>query len=131
VVAAPAFAAADLLAPLDEALAGHLRAIPYASVAAVALGYDAARAFPGGPPVGFGFLAPRAERLAVLGCLYPSSAFDGVAPPGKTLLRALVGGRRDPEAAALADDALVARVRREVEPPVAARAAPEFTLIIR
>lgn len=130
-VTAPAFAAADLLAPIDAALAALLREIPYADLAAVALGYDAARAFPAGGPEGFGFLAPREEGLATLGCLYPSSAFDGTAPPGKVLLRALVGGRRNPGAAALPDAELTALVRRELEPVVGARAAPEFVRIHR
>jgi oxygen-dependent protoporphyrinogen oxidase len=140
VVAAPAFAAADLLEPHDAPLAALLREIPYADVAAVALGYDAARAFPRGPgaagesrgpPAGFGFLAPAEEGRAILGCLFPSSAFEGQAPPGKVLLRALAGGRRAPELAALPDADLLARVRGEVEPLVHARADPEFTRILR
>jgi oxygen-dependent protoporphyrinogen oxidase len=131
VLAAPAFRAADLVFPLDPPLAALLREVPHADVAAVGLGYDQGRAFPAGPPEGFGFLAPRAEGLRTLGCLYPSSAFEGAAPPGKVLLRALAGGRLDPAAAALPDEDLVALVRREVEPILGVRAPPEIARVYR
>jgi oxygen-dependent protoporphyrinogen oxidase len=131
VLALPAFASARLLEPLDACAAALLSEIPYAALSVVALGYDAGRAFRGRPPAGFGFLAARREGLRTLGCLIPSSAFDGAAPEGKVLLRAFAGGRRDPAAAALDDAALVGLVRREVEPLLGARAAPEFVRIFR
>lgn len=130
VIAAPAFVAARLLGGEDPRLAELLLEIPYASAAVILLGYDAA-VFPGGPPPGFGFLAPACERLLTLGCLFPSTAFEGAAPPGKVLLRAIVGGRRRPDALGLDDEELVARVRREVEPRIGARGAPERVRIFR
>ena len=128
IVTTPAFAAADLLEPLDRALADDLRQIPYASLAAVCLGYDQS-AFPSGPPQGFGFLVPRAEGLRTLGCLFPSAIFEEAAPPGKVLLRVLIGGRLDPDAASLPDDELVALARREVEPVLGVLGAPERTWV--
>jgi len=123
ILASPALATERLVKPLDAPLARLLDGIEHADVAAVSLGYDVA-AFPAGTPQGFGFLAPQEAGLRTLGCLYPSSAFPGAAPPGKVQLRALVGGARDPAAAALPDDDLVALVRREVEPLVGPLARP-------
>lgn len=129
VLAAPAYASAALVRPFDPTLAAPLEAIAYAPVAVVVLGYDAA-AFPAGPPRGFGYLAPPGQGR-VLGALFPTSMFDHMAPDGKVMLRVLVGGALDPDAAALDDDALLRLVRAEVEPIVRARAAPELTRVLR
>jgi oxygen-dependent protoporphyrinogen oxidase len=40
---------------------------------------------------GFGFLAPTRERLPLIGCLFPSSLFEGRAPDGNMLLPVFVG----------------------------------------
>lgn len=129
VLACPAFASARLVRPFDPALADALDAISYAAVTVVVLGYDLA-AFPAGPPRGFGFLVPRGEAR-VLGCLFPTSTFDGMAPEGKVMLRVLVGGALDPEGAALDDDAVVRLARAEVEPIVRARGEPELVRVLR
>ncbi|MGE0707245.1 MAG: protoporphyrinogen oxidase [Planctomycetota bacterium] len=123
-LAIPAHAAAPLLAPLDPELGLLLEGIRSASVAVVGLGYDRA-AFRGAAPEGFGFLAPRGEGLRALGCIYVSSLFPGAAPPGKVLLRVLLGGARDPGAVRLAPDALLARVRAELEPLLGIAREPE------
>lgn len=129
VLACPAHAAGALVRPFDPALATPLEAIPYAPVAVVVLGYPVA-AFPAGPPQGFGFLVPRGEAR-VLGCLFPSSAFDGMAPDGHVMLRVLCGGALDPEGAALDDDALVKLCRAEVEPVVGAKGEPALVRVLR
>ncbi len=59
---------------------------------------------------GFGWLAPSHERTDVLGALWVSSLFPSHAP-GRRLVRVMMGGTRDPEAASLSDAALVARAR--------------------
>jgi oxygen-dependent protoporphyrinogen oxidase len=109
VLACPADEAAALLAPHDPSLAEELRAIRYAPVTAVTLGYRA-DAF-ARPPRGFGFLAAREEGLPILGCLFCA------APPGKVALRALLGG-------IVGDAATIARAA--VEPLLGAAAAPEL-----
>jgi oxygen-dependent protoporphyrinogen oxidase len=129
VLACPAFAAAALARPFDAALADALTAIPYAPVTAVVLGYDR-RAFAAGPPRGFGFLVPPGEAR-VLGCLFPTSTFDGMAPTGKVMLRVLVGGALDPAGAALDDEAVVRLARADVEPILRAQGEPELVRVMR
>lgn len=129
VLACPAFGAAALARPFDPALADALGAIPYAPVTAVVLGYDQS-AFAAGPPRGFGFLVPRGEAR-VLGCLFPTSTFDGMAPTGKVMLRVLVGGALDPAGAALDDEAVVDLARAEVEPILRVEGEPELVRVMR
>ena len=45
---------------------------------------------------GFGFLVPPREPLRMLGCLWSSTTFAHRAPPGRALLRVLLGGPGDP-----------------------------------
>ena len=130
VLAIPAFAAAQLLAPHDEVLARLLGQIPYANVAVVGLGYDRA-AFADAPPEGFGFLAPRSEGRRLLGCIYVSSVLPEAAPEGKVALRVMVGGAHDPGAVELSDEVLLERVRRELEPLLGITAPPEQILVQR
>src|SRR5690606_36381293 len=111
------------------ALAAPLEAISYAPVAVVVLGYDQG-AFPEGPPRGFGYLVPPGQGR-VLGTLFPTSMFDHMAPEGQVMPRTLAGGAPDPAAASLDDDALVRRVREEVEPVVRARGEPELVRVLR
>ena len=111
VIAAPARVAATLLAPLVPA-AANLARIEYAPVAVVAGSYSTEHLK--SPLDGFGFLAPRAERLRVLGTVWNSSLFAGRAPEGQTLLTSFVGGMTDPAAAALPDEALYQTVESEL-----------------
>jgi len=99
-LAAPAWAAAELLRPVDAALAAECAAIEAAPLAVVAIGV--ARSQVSGDVDALGFLVPRAERRALLGVLCESSLFPGRAPAGHVLLRAMVGGGRValPESAA-------------------------------
>jgi oxygen-dependent protoporphyrinogen oxidase len=128
-LASPAPAAAALVAPLDAALAATLAAIPTAPLAVVALGYDAGVL--GGAPRGFGFLAPPGEGLRLLGCLWDSSLFPGRAPAGKVLLRAMIGGARDPEAIRLSDPGLIAAVRGDLRRAMGIAVEPEQVWIFR
>ncbi len=129
VLALPAPRAAPLATGFDAELGSELAAIPSAPLAVVALAYDAAAI--GGAPRGFGFLAPRDEGLRLLGCLWDSSLFPGRAPAGKVLLRAMIGGALDPEAAALDEAELVATVRAELQRAMGITAAPERTWLFR
>ncbi len=111
VVAAPARVAASLLAPLLPA-AAELAGIEYAPVAVVAGSYSTEHL--SRPLDGFGFLAPRAEHLRVLGTVWNSSLFAGRVPEGQTLLTSFVGGMTDPAAAGLPDEALYQTVESEL-----------------
>lgn len=98
--ALPAPRAADLV---DDDLARLLRQIPTAPVAVVALVFGDLPHVPDA----FGFLVPRGQGARILGCLHDSSIFAGRAPSGQRLFRVLVGGRRDPGAVDLDDEALL------------------------
>ncbi|HEY8054840.1 MAG TPA: FAD-dependent oxidoreductase [Terriglobales bacterium] len=81
IVAAPAFRAAEILQPLDPALAAELAAIPYASSLNLNCAFRVAPAV----PAGHGFLAVGAAPL--LACTFAHQKFAGRAPAGAALLR--------------------------------------------
>jgi oxygen-dependent protoporphyrinogen oxidase len=112
VVTTPAYAAAQIVAPLDGELSEALAAIPYSAITVAALGYE--RATLRNPLDGFGFLIPRGERRKILGALWDSSVFPNRAPEGKALLRVMVGGVRAPSLAALPERDLLEVARREL-----------------
>lgn len=122
VLAVPAYAAAEILGPLDADLGESLSGIPYSPISVVALGYEQASV--GNPLDGFGFLIPRGERRKILGALFDSSVFPNRAPDGKVLLRAMVGGVRGPDLAALPHDDLVALARAELRETMGIAAQP-------
>jgi oxygen-dependent protoporphyrinogen oxidase len=122
VVATPAYAAAQILAPLDDALVDALAAIPYSPVTVAALGYEAAMLET--PLDGFGFLIPRGEKRKILGALWDSSVFPNRAPEGKALLRVMVGGVRAPELAELPEAELLAMARAELRDIMGIAAEP-------
>jgi oxygen-dependent protoporphyrinogen oxidase len=129
VLAFPSWSAAEVVAPLDPELSGHLAGIPSASLAVVHLGFDAGRI--GGAPRGFGFLVPRGEGPRILGTIWASSVFPGRAPAGKVLLTTMVGGARDPEAVGLDEAALLEIVRGDLRRTMGIEAEPEFARIFR
>jgi oxygen-dependent protoporphyrinogen oxidase len=129
VVAVPAPKASPLLAPLDAAIGRALASIPFASSATILLGYrrqDVAH-----PLDGYGMLVPRTERLRTTALSFFSTKFPGRAPDGHVLLRAFLGGARDPEVLSLDDDALVGIVRREMASVLGLRGEPTLIRVYR
>lgn len=126
VVATPAYEAARILRPLDDALADALDAIPYSPITVAALGYDAGRL--GNPLDGFGFLIPRGEQRKILGALWDSSVFPNRAPDGKALLRVMVGGVRAPALAALPEAELIGLARKELRDIMGISADPVLAM---
>jgi oxygen-dependent protoporphyrinogen oxidase len=122
VLATPAYSAAAALGSLDPQISDALSAIPYSPISVVALGYEQATL--GNPLDGFGFLIPRLEKRRILGALWDSSVFPNRAPAGKALIRAMVGGVRNPELAALPAGDLVALTRDELASTMGITAAP-------
>ncbi|MGH9344118.1 MAG: protoporphyrinogen oxidase [Terriglobia bacterium] len=112
IVAAPAWAAGALLAPVDTALGKELAAIPYSSSITVNLVYNQTKL--GCLPEGFGLLVPPSEGRAMLACTFAHRKFPGRTPPGKAVLRAFLGGMRNEALLAETDAALIAIVRREL-----------------
>ena len=122
VCAAPAADMAFLLGRGDPRWRTELEGIPVAPVAVVTLRYreeDAPKALRG-----FGFLVPSGERPRVLGVLWESTVFEGRAPAGEVLLRAMLGGARAPEVVNRADDDLVRIVREDLRLTMAIEADP-------
>jgi oxygen-dependent protoporphyrinogen oxidase len=129
VVAAPSWAAARLLGPLDPELGRALDGIEYASSATVTLAYDGADV--GDRLRGFGFVVPAAEGMQLIACTYASRKFPGRAPAGHELVRGFLGGALRPETLALDDAALAATVQRELQALTGIAAAPLFTRVRR
>ncbi len=127
VLTVPAFEAASALAPLDAKLTEALSAIPYSAVSVVALGYD--KGTLENPLDGFGFLIPRGEKRKILGALWDSSVFPNRAPEGKALIRAIVGGVRNPELAALPKEEIVRMTRSEFAETMGVRAEPVLSRV--
>lgn len=90
----PAYAAAALLRSVDTTLAGLCDTIAYASTATVAFGFR--REHVRHPLHGSGFVVPRVERSPLLAATWVTSKWPGRAPDGHVLLRAFLGGGRDP-----------------------------------
>ena len=87
---------AGFIEAMASPAADRLRSVPYAPVAAAALGFQ--RDQIAHPLEAFGFLCPEREKRPILGCLFSSSVFPGLrAPPSHVLLRAFLGGDRHPE----------------------------------
>jgi protoporphyrinogen/coproporphyrinogen III oxidase len=122
VLAVPAFAAAPLVGPNAPSVAASLGALDHASVALVALAY-AEHAVPR-PLDGSGFLVPRVEGRLMTACSWASSKWAHLARPGRVLLRVSAGRAGDERAAALDDEALVARLRVELGAAMGIEAAP-------
>ncbi|MBI1796214.1 MAG: protoporphyrinogen oxidase [Candidatus Eisenbacteria bacterium] len=122
VLAAQAAHAAGLVRVLDRELAEGLGAFPFAGLAVVAMAFPAAavpRALDG-----YGYLVARSEGLDTLGVVWDSSLFAGRAPEGRVLLRAMMGGARRPEVAALEPDDLVRRARADLATVLGVHSAP-------
>jgi oxygen-dependent protoporphyrinogen oxidase len=129
IMAVPAPAAAPLVRPLSPAAGLLLRTVPFASSATVALGFrrdDVAH-----PLDGYGLLVPRTEGLRCSACTFASTKFPDRAPPGHVLLRAFLGGARDPEVLRLDDAALGALVRRELTAVLGLRGEPVLERVYR
>jgi oxygen-dependent protoporphyrinogen oxidase len=129
VLAAPATRAAPLLAHAAPELSTALAAFPYAGLAVVALAFrvaDLPQALDG-----YGYLVARSEGLDTLGVVWDSSLFDGRSPEGLVLVRAMLGGARRPEVAALDEDELVRRARREFARVMGGDPAPVRTWVWR
>jgi oxygen-dependent protoporphyrinogen oxidase len=104
VLACPGYVSSRLL-DWDAELGRDLAHLEYASCATVNLLYPASAL--GRKLDGFGFFVGRVERLPILACSYVNRKFPGRAPEGHVLLRAFLGGARDPHVMELDDDGLV------------------------
>ena len=129
VLAAPAYVAGRLLRDVDLALARLCDGISYASTATIVLAFP--RAGVQHPLEGSGFVVPRRERAGILAASWLSSKWPHRAPDDRVLLRAFVGGARDPDALDRSDSELVSLVRRALGPLLGTTGEPLLTRVYR
>lgn len=129
VLCVPAYVAAGLLRSLDTALAALCDTVPYASTATVALGYQ--RSQIRHPLNGSGFVVPRVERSPLLAATWVTSKWPGRAPDGCALLRAFLGGGRDPHRLDRSDDELVSAARQTLAHTLGIDGDPLFSRLYR
>ena len=129
ILACPAWAAAELTAPLDGALARGLGQVPYTSSAIVSLVYND-REFDG-QRAGTGFLVPRVERRRLLACTFVGTKFPNRVPAGKLTLRCFFGGASDEAAVNEPDEALIGEASEELRHIIGLTAAPVHTAVSR
>jgi oxygen-dependent protoporphyrinogen oxidase len=129
IIAAPAFAAAQILAPVANGAAAELLRIPYASTATVSLAYRR-QDFPR-PPDSFGFVVPVVEQRKIMACTFSSLKYPGRAPEDHILLRAFVGGALQPQLFADDDAIMTKNVRDELASLLGVIAEPVFTRVWR
>ncbi|MGB0590752.1 MAG: protoporphyrinogen oxidase [Myxococcota bacterium] len=125
VSAAPATAARHYLAGLDPRIDASCRAVPYAPVVVVGLGFHEADV--PHPLDGFGYLIPSRERGSVLGVLWPTSIYPGYrSPDGHVLMRVVLGGERDRSICDSDTDSLMAAARAQLNRVMGIAAKPMF-----
>ena len=127
VLATPAPVTAELVAVPELARAAG--AIRYAPSVIAYLGFR--RAEIAHPLDGFGALVAAGEAPRVLGVVIESSIWPGRAPDGHVLLRCIFAGARDPEALALADEAILAAARADLATLFGIDAAPVHSAVVR
>ena len=111
VLAAPAFATAELVEELDPELAEAHASIPYASSVVVTLAFSTDDVT---PLDGYGYVIPRAEGGDVLACTWSSQKWEARAPVGRALVRVYAGRFGGRDLTLDSDDELVALARNEL-----------------
>jgi oxygen-dependent protoporphyrinogen oxidase len=129
VLAAPAWAAAELVTDLDFEAAAGLSRIDHAPLVVTHAGVDPARVRH--PIEGFGFLVAREAGLGLLGCLFLSNLFAGRAPAGRALLTCMSGGTRWRGAVREPDDVLAERLRADLDATLGPAEPPEILRTLR
>jgi oxygen-dependent protoporphyrinogen oxidase len=129
ICAAPAYAAARIVATISPATAKMLGEISYASAATVNLTFRESDF--DGPPRAFGFVVPAIEHRRIIAGSFSSFKFEGRAPAGAILARAFVGGEMSREMMRLSDDEMIAAVRDEFRALLGVTAAPGFAEVRR
>jgi oxygen-dependent protoporphyrinogen oxidase len=129
VSATPAFASAAILRDVAPEIARLSAEIPYASAATVALAYkrEAIRH----PLNGSGFVVPRVEKTGIMAGSWLSSKWPGRAPEGYVLVRAFLGGARDPDALRQSDQEMVTTAVNAMRPLMGISGNPLFTRVYR
>ena len=128
-LAIPLRAAERLIENVSPDVADLLAGIPTVSTAVVFLGFR--REQVRHPLNGYGFVVPRTEGRRILAATFVSSKFANRAPKSHVLLRAFLGGARDPDALGLSDEALVGLARQELGEILGELGEPSFSRVYR
>jgi len=129
ILAVPAYAAGGMLRGIHTGLAALCEDVPYASTATVAFGYRSDQI--DHPMRGSGFVVPRVERSPLLAATWVSSKWPHRAPAGHVLLRAFLGGGRDPRRLDQTDAELIDLARDALAEVMPITGDPMFTRLYR
>lgn len=129
VITAPAPTAAALVRPHATRAGTLLAAIPYASVAMIAIAVD--RAGIDRELDGSGLLVPRVEGRTVTACSWATSKWPHLADGSTVVLRASVGRDGDEQMHTLSDEALVGAVLADLGDVMGLRGEPSEVRVTR
>jgi oxygen-dependent protoporphyrinogen oxidase len=129
ILATPAFVTSTLIRDYDGELSRLCGEISYASSAAIVLAFE--RQAVRHPLNGSGFVVPRVEGSPLLAVSWLSSKWPGRAPDNRVLLRAFVGGARDPHALERSDVELVKEALAALTPLLGIAAPPLLSRVYR
>jgi oxygen-dependent protoporphyrinogen oxidase len=129
ILALPAPAAAQLVAPLDPRIGRELRGIPFVSTATVSLGFAPGAA--GQRLGGYGFVSPRAAGGPIVAGTWTSNKFAGRAPLAGTLVRFFLGRAGSESVVDQSDDQIVAIARAELTRLCGVTATPALVRVFR
>src|SRR5262249_25093674 len=129
ILAAPAYAISTLTRDYDAELSRLCGEISYPASAAIVLAFD--RQAVGHPLNGSGFVVPRVEGSTLLAVSWLSSKWPGRAPDNRVLLRAFVGGARDPHALERSDAELVKEALAALTPLLGIAGPPLLSRVYR
>ena len=129
ILAAPAFASADLVRPFAPDAADLLAGIRYVSTGTISLAFRQSEVDI--PLRGFGLVIPTSERRPINAITVSSTKFDHRAIDGTILLRAFFGGSRSPQSMELDDNQLLSMARNELDELLGVDAEPLFHRIYR
>ena len=129
ILAVPAYAAGGILRGVHTGLAGLCEEVSYASTATVAFGYE--RNQISHPMRGSGFVVPRIERSPLLAATWVTSKWPHRAPKGHAVLRAFLGGGRDPHRLDQEDGELIELARAALTEVMGISGPPLFSRLYR
>jgi oxygen-dependent protoporphyrinogen oxidase len=129
IMAAPVFAASEILKGVSDKFSGPFARIEYAPLAVVAAGYRRDQVRNAGN--GFGFLVPRSEGLRVLGTVWNSSLFPERAPENMACFTSFAGGATDPALCGMSEDEIAEIICGEVKRVLGVTGPPMTRLVHR
>ena len=129
ILAAPAFASADLVRALSPSSAALLDQIPYTSTATISLAYPAEEVR--SAIQGFGFVVPRVEQRQLLAATWTSLKWTDRAPAGQVLVRCYLGGVGREASLTGSDEDLIRCSREELADLAGIRARPTYAEVNR